>query len=519
MNRLGDIYRRRRQRKNTCSSLTYDKNDFYAFCFYLYIACLEVTDEYITDDVPGIITAFINYAKALNKTERLSKILTAEIENFKQQSLLTPLPEDSNEGRTFGSSEIKHLYKEDGLVDCRFRGDDKPDEILINLYRILINSGKSVFSSIINATFFCSNKNCALPKTLNLTKKLKDAVFDISKVQFLVDSVNLSEVEARYILFESRFDTLSCLHDMENDNYNAVKNSAPNMLGISKKELNYILRNDQKIRSFGFIDCDGCYDTCLNDCIEEQSIEPYFTDLLKPFDCSKAYSLDSFSVKQDSVEICSDLLKGDKPVSILFYGKPGSGKTELAKSICKNTDKKVYIFKNEIEADSDINILGRLNCLLSMGREDSITIVDEADTIIQTLDFSFFGRVPTKTKGTVNNMLENSKSKVIYIINHQQQIDQSTRRRFTFSIKFEAMPAAQLRSIAKSKLEPMNIGEKTKNELLALLDKYRLTGQSVENIVKTIESMEYRDEQVLLRKAEIVMKENALLLNGNLKMR
>lgn len=110
MNRLGDIYRRRRQRKNTCSSLTYDKNDFYAFCFYLYIACLEVTDEYITDDVPEIITAFINYAKALNKTERLSKILTAEIENFKQQSLLTPLPEDSNEGRTFGSSEIKHLY-------------------------------------------------------------------------------------------------------------------------------------------------------------------------------------------------------------------------------------------------------------------------------------------------------------------------------------------------------------------------------------------------------------------------
>ena len=508
-------YRRRRQRKNTCSSLTYDKNDFYAFCFYLYIACLEVTDEYITDDVPGIITAFINYAKALNKTERLSKILTAEIENFKQQSLLTPLPEDSNEGRTFGSSEIKHLYKEDGLVDFRFRGDDKPDEILINLYRILINSGKSVFSSIINATFFCSNKNCALPKTLNLTKKLKDAVFDISKVQFLVDSVNLSEVEARYILFESRLNTDDNLKHL------VIGNSVhrEDMLGISKKELKYILRNDQKIKSFGFIDRNGDYDSSLNECIEEQSIESYFADLLKPLDCSGAHSLDSFSVKQDSVEICSDLLKGDKPVSILFYGKPGSGKTELAKSICKNTDKKVYIFKNETEADSDINILGRLNCLLSMEREDSITIVDEADTIIQTLDVSFFGRVPTKTKGTVNNMLENSKSKVIYIINHQQQIDQSTRRRFTFSIKFEAMPAAQLRSIAKSKLEPMNIGEKTKNELLTLLDKYRLTGQSVENIVKTIESMEYRDEQVLLRKAEIVMKENALLLNGNLKMR
>ena len=280
-----------------------------------------------------------------------------------------------------------------------------------------------------------------------------------------------------------------------------------------------MLRSDQKLKSFGFIDSDGDYDSSLNECIENQSIEPYFSDLLKTLDCSDAYGLDSFSIKSESLEICSDLLNGKNPVSILFYGKPGSGKTELAKSICKNTDKKIFIFKNETEADSDFNILGRLNCLLSMEREDAITIVDEADTIIKTLECSFFGRSPTKTKGTINKMLENNKNKVIYIINHQQQIDESTRRRFTFSMKFEAMPATQLRAIAKSKLEPLNISVDTKDELLALLDKYRLTGQSVENIVKTIESMDCKDEQVLLRKAEIVMKENALLLNGKIKMR
>ena len=508
-------YRRRRQGKNMCSLRTYNKNDFYALCFYLYISCLDIKDEKITEDLPFAITDFLNYTNALNKTERLSKILTAEIKNFERQNLLTPLLPSVNEDMTFDSSDIKYCYEEDKMINRRLRGYDNVDEILINLYRILLCSEKPVFSSIINAAIFCSNKNCVLPKTLNLTQKLKEAVFDISKVQFLVDSVNLSEVEARYVLFQSR-----CCTDHKLDQIvNELNVHCEDMLGISKKELKYILRNDQKIKSYGFIDKDGDYDSSLNDCIEEQSIEPYFADLLKPLDCSEAYGLDSFSVKKDSVEICSDLLTGDKPVSILFYGKPGSGKTELAKSICKNTDKKVYIFKNESEADSDFNILGRLNCLLSMEREDAITIVDEADTIIQTLDVSYFGRRPTKTKGTINKMLENNKNKVIYIINHQQQIDESTRRRFTFSIKFEAMSATQLRSIAKSKLEPMNISEETKDELLALLDKYRLTGQSVENIVKTIESMECKDEQVLLRKAETVMKENALLLNGKVKMR
>ena len=513
-----------RHRQKMWSLPTYTKNEYYALCFYLYNLFLNMKDRYIVDEISFAITAFLDYTKALNKTERLSKIISAEIENFEQQLLLIPLSAQDNKTRTFGSSGIKFSYQDDEFVErrvnlCANADENLINENLINLYRILLKSENTVFSAIINATIFCNDKKCALPKSLNLTKKLKEAVFDISKVQFLVDSVNLSETEARYVLLKYRFSTIDWLSVMQSEENTTVKKITPNLLGISIKELKYILRYDQKIKSFGFIDRDGYYDNSLNDCIEDQNIEPYFSDLLKPLDVSKTYALESFSVKQDSVEICSDLLKGDKPVSILFYGKPGSGKTELAKSICKNTDKKLYIFKNETEADSEFNILGRLNCLLSMEREDSITIVDEADTIIKTLECSFFGRSPTKTKGTINKMLENNKNKVIYIINHQQQIDESTRRRFTFSIKFESMPPAQLRAIAKSKLEPMTISEETKLELLTLLDKYRLTGQSVENIVKTIECMECKDEKVLLHKAEIVMKENALLLNGKVKMR
>ena len=281
-----------------------------------------------------------------------------------------------------------------------------------------------------------------------------------------------------------------------------------------------MLRADQKLKSFGFVDKDGDYDSDLDSCIIEQSIDPYFSDLLKPLDCSGAYSLDSFSVKKESVDITLDLLKGKNPVSILFYGKPGAGKTELAKSICKETGKNVYIFKNELETEKDSDLLGRLVCLLSMDWSDSVLIVDEADSLLKTVEFGFFsGLTPTSTKGTINKMLENNRDKVIYIINHQWQIDESTRRRFTFSIKFESMPATTLRSIAQSKLAAMNLEEEVKTDLLQMLDKYHLTGASVDNLIKTIEGMDCPDKTELLKKAEIVMKENSLLLNGKTKMR
>ena len=133
------------------------------------------------------------------------------------------------------------------------------------------------------------------------------------------------------------------------------------------------------------------------------------------------------------------------------------------------------------------NILGRLVCLLAMERKDSILIVDEADSLIRTLCFSFFGPEPTETKGTINKMLENNKNKVIYIINHQHQIDDSTRRRFTFSIRFESMPKTMMKNIATQRIEPLDITESTKAELVTMFEKYHLTGQSVDNIVKTID--------------------------------
>ncbi|MCR5763702.1 MAG: AAA family ATPase [Treponema sp.] len=517
--RTRKIIKRRFRGRSCNSSLTYTKDEPYAICFYLYTIFENIQNVSLLKDHEEVIKIFLKNIKRLNKAERLAKVLLCQIKNLEKQNILTPSHFPANDEMCFEDTNIHYYYEQDKSIDRATRYYDEINEVLINLLRVLYFTDNPIFSAIINTTVFSNTSDYSLKNNLRLPKKVEQAIFDISKTQFLIDQVKLSENEARLILFKSRFNSIEELRTISRSFDDEIKILTADMIGVSQKELKYMLHNDQKIKSFGFIDEDGDLDLSMNDCIEEQSIDPYFTDLLKPLDCSNSYSLDSFSANEESVEICFDLLNGNSPVSILFYGKPGSGKTELAKAICKNTGKKIYIFKNELETDVNKNILGRLVCLLSMERQDSIIIVDEADSILKTIEFSFLGPYPSKSKGTINKMLENNKDKVIYIINHQQQIDESTRRRFTFSIKFEEMPSSMLHAIAETKIATMEISQDNKAKILSLLDKYHLTGQSVDNIVKTIEGMTCKDEEILLKKVEIVMKENSVLLNGKAKMR
>ena len=509
-----------RRKMNGSSSMINLKTGPYALCYYLYTMFLDKDNKRFFDSFDEAVKCLINCAKKLGKTDRLNKVLENEVSRMEKSKILTMIADKESAGEF--DVGIPYIYIQDKKVDRELHNFDRDNITMINLGRILCFSDKPVFSSIINTAIFSSDESLNLCNKISLTKKFEKSIFDISPVKFLTNQVNLSEIEARLLLLKSRLENDDYLRDImrncENSD-NKFRDCIADMIGVSEKELKYMLRSDQKLKEYGFLDNEGDYNSELDDCLEEQNIEPYFNDILKVIDCKDAYPLESYSTNRESIDVTIDLLKGENPVSILFYGKPGSGKTELAKSICKEAGKQVYIFKNESETEKDRGILRRLVCLLSTGLPDSILIVDEADTVLKTIDFSFFGKEPNKNKGTVNKMLENNKDKVIYIINHQHQIDESTLRRFTFSIKFEAMPQKMLHSIAESKIRPLNISDETKGKILDMLDKYKLTGASAENIAKVISGMNTQDEENLLDKVQIVMKENSLLLNGKTKMR
>ena len=183
-------------------------------------------------------------------------------------------------------------------------------------------------------------------------------------------------------------------------------------------------------------------------------------------------------------------------------------------------------YKNELEVsdkdDADAKALSRLNCYLSLKKEDSVLVVDEAENVLQTREFSFFGMsLSSSQKGTVNKMLETSENKCIFIVNYTTEMDESTLRRFTYSIKFQAMPKETLRSIAAEKLKPLNMPAVLKNDILDMCGKYKITAASVDNVVKAISSLDYQKgkEDKVHKDIKSVLEANSSLLYGKEKMR
>lgn len=510
----------RKFRHTKKSPVILTKDDNMAVAFYLYTIFKDLPNQVVLDSIDDIFPILSSCIKLQRKEQRFSAVLKNQISILEKQGRLVPF-EDS-EVHTFSTSDICLKYEQDKKVAQFIENTDEICENYINLLRILFTANQKIFSTIINTVIFDESKNLTLIKNFAPSLETKKSIFDISEMNFFMNQAGLSKDETRFILMLYRLENINGLSDFISryEETFSIKNCFSNMLGISKQKLKQILRADQKIKSFGFVDESNELNDDLIECIEAKSIDPYFSDFLKPIDCAHSYKLNSFSVKEESQEIILDFLKGKNSVSILFYGKPGSGKTELAKSLCKESDKNAYIFKNEAELNNknNMNVLLKLNCLLSMEKSNSVIIIDEADSLLQTQDLSLFGiKMPAKSKGIVNKMLENNKDKVIWIVNHTNQIDESTRRRFAYSVKFDSMPAATLRSIAQSKLRKIAIPENSKSKILDLFDKYQLTGTSVDNVANALSEIKSENENELLQKTENIMKENSLLLYGKLQ--
>ena len=122
-------------------------------------------------------------------------------------------------------------------------------------------------------------------------------------------------------------------------------------------------------------------------------------------------------------------------------------------------------------------------------------------------------------KGTVNRMLENSVNKVIWIVNHTSQLETSTRRRFTYSIKFNEMSESTLKSIAATKLEYIELDDTVREKVIDLCGRYRVTGASIDNMVKTLKSLDMSDSEKVIDDVQEVLEANSRLLHGKAKMR
>ena len=512
------------------------RNENLAFTYYLYKICLDV-DEYRNYEESQ--TLYNTLVSVLGLENHSRKVIQAFIQKHKKAKLLTPKKNVQVGIHPFDlRGDISIYYKEDETIYDRCGQWNTETLDNINQTRAVFAAKNQDFAKIIGCTFFYApdknRKLFTIPEEITVPERILDLCRKNTMVQFFIDSFKLSEEEGQLLNIAYVSHTTKELYPVFNELVNHEDETRISLYskcsGISVKGIKSILRRDKKLISYDIMDTDGDIGQDAVDCIYAGDLNVFFCDVLKKDEKKEIYKLDTFSVKNDESELAVRLLLNNSSTNLLLYGAPGAGKTEYARSLVEQSGLTPYIFKNELEVDGendnpDKHALSRLNCLLSLYKKDSVIIVDEAESMLST-KMNFFemfmgGGAGNGKKGTVNTMLENSVNKVIWILNYTEPLDESTLRRFTYSIRFKEMSRIMLRNIADSKLNKLELSENLHSELVELCGKYHVTGASVDNMIKTVQGMDLSssDEELVVSDVQKVLEANSALLFGKKKIR
>jgi SpoVK/Ycf46/Vps4 family AAA+-type ATPase len=142
------------------------------------------------------------------------------------------------------------------------------------------------------------------------------------------------------------------------------------------------------------------------------------------------------------------LSKKQRGVNVLIYGKPGTGKTELAKTLCKEIGASLYAvsegLSEERSGERRRSELAAALCVLQ-GNQNSVLLMDEAEDVFGAdRVYSFFGiglssgTGSQKSKLFFHKLLESNDVPVIWVCNSIYRVDPAHLRRFSYALNMEA---------------------------------------------------------------------------------
>ena len=333
---------------------------------------------------------------------------------------------------------------------------------------------------------------------LQWTLKLTDAEVDL-----LLVSISLSE---------------NLLTDPRTGNH--ISRSSRNLfmmsrcLNVSESTILDMVSSKKPLRRFECLDddmdfCQFRLSSFLNGLSEEPLANSFFTK-----DTEATLPLSDFAdlARRHGTILKRMLTASDKPVNILLYGAPGTGKTSFARTMAKELGRTCYSIAqntndrgNRTSSAPDFRFGALQVCDGQINPAESVIIVDEADEMLRGVGgfgglFMLFGCSSSSTgdKGLLNSVLDTMKTSTIWITNTPAgALDESSRRRFDYSICFEPLNCEQRKRIWKNNIARLKMGRlisaKQLEEFSAL---YPVSAGGISQTLENLERMNPRKSEV-----------------------
>ncbi len=289
--------------------------------------------------------------------------------------------------------------------------------------------------------------------------------------------------------------------------------------GISELGIRKVLSKDGGLMKYAIIDRDFDISRHICEFVEGLHQEALSSQFFTKFK-GEAVDISHHQSLKKHAEIIVRLIRNrgaGESVNILLYGEPGTGKTEFCRSLSRHLGMDLFDI-NKIENDDRPGQGTRFRfaalkvCQNTVDARNSIIVVDEADELLNggsTASFFSFFKVSTRNteKDLINDFLDGSNGVCFWISNHVANIEESTRRRFDYSVEFRKFTPLQRRQLWQTCVAKHGLGAHfSEADMTALSKKYEVNAGGIDIALKNYKRMANGMDPVpdAARKAEIL---------------
>jgi len=285
-----------------------------------------------------------------------------------------------------------------------------------------------------------------------LTKNMKQ----ISKL------MNLNTYEEQILEFSilvHQYEILEDTVDLVGNNLNSsqIKKIISSLLDISLKSVKEVFHSQSKFSKSSILTIgkgntnnitrklepisDEFFDNMLN---LDEDISVMIKDSVRACDKGNLNLKDYSHISKDidilTLYLQNSIVENKKGVNILLYGLPGTGKTELSKTLAKTLKTNLFEISYADTDDEPIDGKNRLKAYKTaqalLVNKKTILMYDEAEDIFESSGGGFFSPPSRqRDKAWINRVLETNTIPTIWITNNVHSIDNALVRRFDISIE------------------------------------------------------------------------------------